>query len=144
MMTAGLEVLEEQEGSGPVARSGDLRHHTLLHVQWKMQSELEPNWSMWLKSAGVDGIDVTRGPRFSYEGLAVQAAIEGMGVALTRHALVADDLKAGRLVRPFPPSVIDATNFCYYFVCPPANLEIDKVKAFHEWMLREARNTDIG
>ncbi len=120
----------------------DLRQHTLLHVQWKMQNELQPNWGMWLKTAGIEGIDVSRGPRFSYEGLCVQAAVEGMGVALALHSLVGDDLKAGRLVRPFPPSVIDATKFCYFLVCPQAHVEIAKVKSFREWLLLETHNSE--
>ncbi len=125
------------EGDHPLLTPEDLRHHTLLHVQWKMQSELQPNWGMWLKTAGVEGVDVTRGPRFSVEGMSVQAAIEGMGVSLTLQSLVADDLRSGRLVRPFPPSVIDATKFCYYFVCPEASLEIEKVRSFKDWLVAE-------
>ena len=128
------------QGSRPLRAPEDLRHHTLLHVQWKMQNELQPNWSMWLKTAGVDGVDVSRGPRFSYEGLSVQAAIEGMGVALALHSLVSDDLKAGRLVRPFPASVIDATKFCYFLVCPHAHVDVAKVKSFREWLLLETEN----
>lgn len=125
------------EGVHPLRTPDDLRHHTLLHVQWKMQSEMQPNWGMWLKAAGIEGIDISRGPRFSVEGLAVQAAIEGMGVALTLQSLVTDDLRNGQLVRPFPPSVIDATRFCYFFVCPEAVLDVPKVKAFKDWLVAE-------
>ncbi len=35
----------------------------------------------------------------------LQAAVEGQGVAMARDLLVADDLTAGRLVRPFPVGV---------------------------------------
>lgn len=129
-------------GPKPLCTPDDLRHHTLLHVHWKTQSELQPNWRMWLKAAGIDDIDISRGPRFSYEGLSVQAAIEGMGVALALQSLVIDDLRAGRLVRPFPPAITDATHFCYYFVCPHANAELDKVKAFRDWVIREAVNAE--
>lgn len=131
------------EGPHPLCCPEDLRHHTLLHVQWKMQSELQPNWQMWLKAAGIQDVDFTRGPRFSYEDLSVQAAIGGMGVTLALNSLVSDDLKAGRLVRPFPPSVSDATNFCYFFVCPEANLEVAKVRSFKDWLTVEAQKSDI-
>lgn len=129
-------------GEHPLSAPEDLRHHTLLHVQWKMQSELQPNWSMWLKTAGVEGVDINRGPRFSVESLSVQAAIEGMGVALTLQSLVADDIAAGRLVRPFPPTVIDATKFSYFFVCPDANLKMRKVEAFKAWLSLEVRKSE--
>lgn len=126
-------------GPRPLRTPNDLRHHTLLHVQWKTLSELQPNWRMWLKAAGIEDIDVSRGPRFSYEGLSLQAAIEGMGVALDLQSLAGDDLRAGRLVRPFPPAASDESHFCYFFVCPPANLELDKVLAFKDWAMCEAQ-----
>ena len=47
---------------------------------------------MWLKAAGIEDIDVSRGPRFSYEGLSLQAAIEGMGVALALQSLAGDQV----------------------------------------------------
>lgn len=128
-------------GPKPLCTPDDLRHHTLLHVQWKTQSEFQPNWSMWLKAAGVEGVDISRGPRFSYEGLSVEAAVKGMGVALALHSLVRDDLEAGRLVRPFPPSIIDATHFCYFLVCPPASAERAKVRAFRDWLVAESERS---
>ncbi len=129
-------------GVCPLRSPEDLSHHTLLHVDWKMQSDFEPNWRMWLKTAGVRAGSATRGPRFSSEALCIQAAAEGMGVALARSSLVRDDLEAGRLVRPFPPSIIEATQFCYYFVCPPQNLTLDKVKAFRAWLMAESQRSE--
>ena len=61
-----------------------------------------PNWRMWLAAAGVEGVDTSRGPRFSLETLTMAAAIEGQGVALVSGALVQHDIAAGRLARPFP------------------------------------------
>ncbi|MCH8918532.1 MAG: LysR family transcriptional regulator, partial [Proteobacteria bacterium] len=50
--------------------------------------------------------------------LALDAAAGGQGVALGRSALAASDLLAGRLVRPFGPSLPVA--YAYYIVCPKA------------------------
>src|SRR5699024_5773466 len=50
----------------------DLRYYTLLHVQWATENEAAPNWRMWLRAAGVDAPDTTRGPQFSHDQLAVQ------------------------------------------------------------------------
>ena len=125
------------EGEHPLRRPEDLSHHTLLHVQWKMEHEAAPNWRMWLRAAGVEDIDAERGPRFTIEGMTVQAAIEGQGVALASGSLVSDDLKAGRLVRPFGPTICEATAFSYYLVYPQANAESPKVKAFRDWIMAE-------
>lgn len=131
------------EGEHPLRAPEDLSHHTLLHVQWKMEHEAAPNWRMWLRAAGIEGIDAERGPRFTIEGMTVQAAIEGQGVALASGSLVSDDLKAGRLVRPFGPTICEATAFSYYLVYPQANAESPKVKAFRDWIMAEiAKDAD--
>ena len=125
------------DGEHPLREPSDLRHHTLLHVQWKMEHEAAPNWRMWLRAAGVDDVDVTRGPRFTIEGMTVQAAIEGQGVALASGSLVSDDMKAGRLVRPFGPTICEATAFSYFLVYPEATADSPKVNAFRDWILTE-------
>jgi LysR family transcriptional regulator, glycine cleavage system transcriptional activator len=112
----------------------DLKFHTLLHTEWRARGE-EPDWRMWLLAAGAADVDWTRGPQFNDVTVAIQAAIEGQGVALGRGALVAADLKAGRLVRPFKLSV--AGRFRYYLVYPAAALKRPKVAAFRDWLLRE-------
>lgn len=132
------------DGPHPLHRPEDLAHHTLLHVQWKMENEAAPNWPMWLRAAGVDGIDAERGPRFSIESMSVQAAMEGHGVALVSGALVAGDLDAGRLVRPFAPSISEATAFSYYLVHPHGNAGNPKVMAFRQWIMAEAAADEAG
>ena len=127
------------EQGAPLRRPDDLRHHTLLHVEWKMadREEASANWRMWLKAAGVEGVDPERGPQFTVENMAVEAAAAGQGVALASGAVVESDLRSGRLVRPFPPSVRDATTFCYYLVCLEAKRRAPKVAAFREWVFAE-------
>jgi len=127
------------EGSHPLRTPADLRHHTLLHVDWKEESEAAPNWRMWLLAAGLHDIDATRGLSFNHESMAVQAAIEGHGVVLGGSVLVGDDLAAGRLVRPFDLSLSDPLNFSYYVVSPEADVDRPKVAAFRLWMIAEAK-----
>jgi LysR family glycine cleavage system transcriptional activator len=57
-------------------------------------------------------------------------------VALVGHVLVADDIAAGRLVRPFDLSF--PAHFAYYIVCPLITAERPRVVAFREWLLEEA------
>lgn len=127
------------EGEHPLRTLDDLRHHTLLHIQWKMESDAAPNWRMWLKAAGLDDIDPDRGPQFSLESMAIQAAMDGQGVALISSALVAEDIAAGRLIRPFPEEIIQQTKFCYFLVYPESHLQQAKVAAFRDWVQGEIR-----
>src|SRR3712207_8458348 len=79
-----------------------------------MQGESWPDWRMWLLAAGVEGIDPTRGIYFNETAIAIQAAIDGQGVALGDTSLVAHDLASGRLVRPFDLSLKGPSRFAYY------------------------------
>ncbi len=123
-------------GEHPLRQPDDLRHHTLLHIEWK---DAEASWRMWLLAAGLHDIDPTRGPRFTMENMAVQAALDGHGVALIGDILLADDLAAGRLVRPFDPSLSTPLKFSYYLLSAKDSAEQPKVAAFRDWLLEEAR-----
>ena len=64
---------------------------------------------------------------------ALQAAIDGLGVALGRSALVEGDLAAGRLIAPFDISLpIEAA---YYVVAPEQSADRPNIKAFREWLI---------
>ena len=126
------------EGPNPLREPEDLRHHTLLHLDWDPEVDAVPNWRMWLLAAGLEGIDPNRGPRFSLITMVLQAAIEGHGVALAEDVIAANDVETGRLVRPFELSLSDPMNFAYYIVSPEANADHPKIAAFRDWVLREA------
>jgi len=127
----------ELAARGPLGAPEDLRHHVLLHVDSEICAADFPSWRMWLQAAGVeDRVDYARGPRFQITELALKAARDSRGVALGSSALVADDLGRGRLIRPFPQSVIASLG--YHVVCPQAHLERPAVKGFVDWLLEEA------
>lgn len=125
------------EDDNPLREPADLCRHTLLHHTAPHQDDNFPDWRMWLRAAGVESCDLSRGPTFSLASMAVEAAINGQGVALVGDVLVADDIAAGRLVRPFELSF--PVNFAYYIVCPRVTAERPRVVAFREWLLGEAR-----
>ena len=74
------------------------------------------------------------------ESMAVQAAIDGQGVALVGDLLVADELAAGRLVCPFDPSLNTPLTFSYYLLSAKGSDELPKkITAFRDWLLEVAR-----
>lgn len=126
-------------GAKPLRILNDLKDHRLLHVDWGKLTSQSPDWRMWATAAGIDDIDVERGPRFTVENMAIEAAINAEGVALVSHSAVVEDLKAGRLVRPFDLAV--QTDIAYWLVCPNEHLRRAKVRVFCEWLLAE---TSLG
>ena len=109
---------------------GDLKKHTLLHIDERR------DWGAWLEKAGAGGVDFARGPVFNQASMAIDAAVDGQGVALARSALAAWDLGAGRLVRPFAASL--KLPYSYWIVCPKPTASLPKIATFRSWLLSEA------
>jgi LysR family glycine cleavage system transcriptional activator len=71
-------------GAKPLRKPEDLAHHTLLHT-----SVAREDWQLWLTAAGLPVVLAQRrGLMFDQSFMALQAAMEGLGVALGRTRLV--------------------------------------------------------
>lgn len=114
----------------PLREPADLANFDLLH------DDSFGDWRVWLLAAGVEGVNPEQGTIFHDSSMLLQAAVAGQGVALARGVLVADELKSGRLVRPFELSL--PAEYAYYIVCPEAAADNIKIVAFREWLLEEA------
>lgn len=119
----------------PLSSPADLAGHTLLHVIG--YPHYREDWAFWLRSVGLPELKGAHGLAFDQSIAAIQAAISGAGVALGRSPLVAADLAAGRLLRPFDEEVI--AHGGYWLVYPPAGRERPKLASFRDWLLAEAR-----
>jgi LysR family glycine cleavage system transcriptional activator len=115
----------------PLKQPQDLRHHTLLHV-----SALRDEWKTWLTANGLADLKPARELTFDQIATALQAASEGLGIALGYTHLVADDLKAGRLLVPFECEI--SGDFAYYVVYAEPAAERPQVAAFRDWLLTHA------
>lgn len=123
--------------SGPALRDPeDLRDHTLLHDDTLDLDDGRSKWEMWLKAAGVENADVTRGPHFNHAALALAAAVDGSGVVLSYPLLASADLAAKRLVMPFTLAIPLAP--AYYVVYAEAAADQRKITAFRNWLFEEA------
>ncbi|MFT5609282.1 MAG: LysR family glycine cleavage system transcriptional activator [Parvicella sp.] len=131
---------ELQSGKYPINSIEDLQHHTLLHSSWRREFSAATDWQMWLKAAGYQGPAPDKGPQFNLDSLAVQAAIEGQGVALVDVAMISKDVERGNLVKLFSEHVSEETKFCYFLCYPEEHLQRPKVKIFRDWVLAELTN----
>lgn len=130
------------DGPRALREPRDLVHHTLLRTTWNPRYPTWPDWEMWLKAAGLQDLEVTYGPELTgdTEAMILEEAAAGRGVALASSVLAADDLAAGRLVRPFDMQF--PVDFCYWLVCPETAAQAPKTRAFREWLLEEVRTAN--
>ncbi|MCL7714806.1 transcriptional regulator GcvA [Stenotrophomonas mori] len=119
-----------------LATPGDLRHHTLLQDRSALGRAGVPDWQAWLEAAGAEGVDAARGPVFASHYLALEAAVAGHGLALGLAPLVEQDLRQGRLFRPFDQSLANA--YAFWIVRPQGDNGNPAVAAFCQWLRREA------
>jgi LysR family transcriptional regulator, glycine cleavage system transcriptional activator len=118
------------KGSKPLECPKDLAHYTLLHTS----GGYDDDWRLWLTAAGLPSdISTQRGLSFDLILMTVQAAIDGLGVALGRTTYVQDDIAKGRLVVPFKIALPADAGF--YLVSPQARAESPKLSAFRKWLL---------
>jgi LysR family transcriptional regulator, glycine cleavage system transcriptional activator len=111
-------------------RPGDLKGPSLLRVEHSHQ-----DWPVWLKTAGVGRV-MARGPEFQFYGQALQAAVDGLGIAMGIRPYIDDDLAAGRLVAPFALSVPKGMR--WYLVYRSFQIEHRDFAAFRRWIIRAA------
>jgi LysR family glycine cleavage system transcriptional activator len=126
-------------GAHALRTAHDLGHHTLLHDDAVAALEGQPDWSAWLRLANATEINPSRGAHFTHGALALQAAADGLGVALAMDVLAAADIAAGRLVAPFAIQV--PLPLAYYVVSPGTSAQRPHVAAFRAWLLHEAEGT---
>ncbi len=115
-----------------IGKPGDLARFTFLHVAAEQTA-----WRRWLDFAGATAVPVSHGITFDQSITAIQAAIDGLGVALGRTPFVHAELEAGSLVAPLPQFLSDDEDF--YVVAPEETADRPPIKAFREWLLGEVR-----
>ncbi|UWU83968.1 transcriptional regulator GcvA [Bradyrhizobium yuanmingense] len=122
-------------GDKPLRRPEDLRNHPLLHTS----STNSDDWRLWLTAAGLPA-DIARHPGITFDMIfmTIQAAIDGIGVAMGRTSYVQDDIAKGRLVVPFKIALPADAGF--YLVAPEGRREAPKLVAFRDWMIAAAQN----
>ncbi|MGH6932095.1 MAG: transcriptional regulator GcvA, partial [Dongiaceae bacterium] len=120
-----------QAGLG-LRQPADLVNHALLRL-----FTAEDEWAVWLAAAGLPDLAGRAAPRFDSYLLALEAALDGQGVAIAPHFLVAGDLKSGRLVKPFKLEVRQPRR--WYLVCRRERRAEPRIGRFRDWLLDQVR-----
>jgi LysR family transcriptional regulator of beta-lactamase len=111
----------------------DLRKATLIFVP-----HLANDWACWFDAAGLRQPIRPGGEAFfDNNAMAVQAVLDGVGVAAVQPLYVTDALINGRLVAPFP--IIATKREAWYLEYRPFRAEDPALLAFRDWLHGEAK-----
>ncbi len=116
-----------------LAAPSGLRRQTLLQLAPRPHG-----WEDWLRGVGESAVDARRGPRFPHHSMIIQAAIAGLGFAVLPTFFIEEELRDGRLVRPFPHLPVRSER-AYWLVWPPEKRDYPPLVAFREWLRAEVR-----
>jgi LysR family transcriptional regulator, glycine cleavage system transcriptional activator len=119
----------------PLRCPEDLKDHVLLHTS----NANSDDWRLWLTAAGLPA-NISRQPGLTFDLIlmTVQAALDGIGVAMGRTSYVEADIAKGRLVVPFKITL--PANAGFYLVCPEATADTPKLAAFRQWLIASVQN----
>jgi len=117
-------------------RAADLRGHVLVHCWWSPSDLGAPTWQKWLAAARGKWRDVPEFKdmdhlSFREELHAIEAVIAGQGVGIFSDVLVARELAAGALVRPFD---LCLPGYRFYLVRTPDHPREKTIQAFAVWL----------
>jgi LysR family transcriptional regulator, glycine cleavage system transcriptional activator len=109
-----------------------LREFTLIHDDIGKLFDGHDFWDLWLQAAGATQLRFKHGVHFSHTVLALEAAVEGVGVVATLPELARPQLEDGRLIAPFGLRV--HLPYAYYLVSRKEALARAPVRSFLDWL----------
>lgn len=118
------------EGEQPLCSVKDLPYHTLIQVTSRLDE-----WELALEKTGISTAQISKTLTFSSTSLAISAAIEGVGIALTDLELVEREIEFGQLIIPFELSI--ETHKAFYLVYQQGRQLTHAMQAFHDWISAE-------
>lgn len=116
-----------------LATPADLSKATLLYSVRRMD-----DWPRWLELAGRARLKPKRSLSFENSSLAIQGAVDGLGVAIVQCAYVRELLKVGALVNPF--ELVGRSDNGYYLVWSPTRAATPAFRSFLQWLRQEVRD----
>ena len=100
----------------------------------------DSGWRAWLDFFGRPDAACHAGQHFSEAGMLVNAAMLGLGVALARVSLVADQIANGTLVCPLKMAA--PTAYSYFLLALPEAADRPRIAMFRKLLVMEAAATE--
>jgi LysR family transcriptional regulator, glycine cleavage system transcriptional activator len=117
-------------GAASIRSVDDLRNHSLLSAKQRPD-----DWAIWFKAAGQTPPAHVRHLTLASRNMVIQAATEGLGVAVVDPAMIRPELESGRLVQALP--CVASGGGAYYLIYPQGDESSERISAFRTWLLGE-------
>ncbi len=111
----------------PLQKAEDVKRHTLLTHSTRPEA-----WAEWFAAAGLRG-STPRGPAFEHFFMSIEAAVNGLGLALVPDFFVTQELRDGRLIDPLPQLRVQRPGG-YYLLCLKGRDREPAIRAFRNWL----------
>lgn len=131
-MKEAVTPLRGGRASGRPASFDELAEQTWL------TADMRPDdWQRWLSAAGVPHLQPRASLGFDHTYLAVEAALDGLGVVMGPRYLMQEELEAGRLEALFPDVLAPADD--YYFVHDSHRAADPAIATLRAWLQAEGQ-----
>ncbi|MWD27824.1 LysR family transcriptional regulator [Aquicoccus sp. SCR17] len=117
-------------GAEPLETAQDVFAHCLIGCDL-----VADEWQGWMSGAGVAPGNKRPQLMFDTRSQVLQAAVEGLGLAMNRSPFGEGLLRSGKLVAPFGHKQV--TGFAYYLVAPERSDTRPAVKRLRAWLLSQ-------
>lgn len=131
------QVAEQHRGKDLAAF---IEANEIVHVRYEGAPRHQA-WTQFARKNGLGAVNVERGLVFDTAVLAVQYALSGQGIALVDPHLWAEEMRSGRLVRPFAEELDNG--YGYYLIAHPEGLGDTAIALFRSWLI-ERFGSDRG
>ena len=112
----------------------DLSRFTFLHVL-SSSTQRYLTWQHWLDAAGLADVDTRGGLEFDLLDLAIEAAVNGLGITVADRAMIAPQLESGQLVPLMDVEI--GGHQSYWLVTRKERTESEPVERFRAWLAGE-------
>lgn len=129
---------EYLKSAPPLNTPADLTEHAII----RCSIAANPEWATWCDAVGLADFKPKQNLRFHNRVQAIEAATQGLGIAMGRRPAVDGALDRGDIVIPFD-TILEGFG-AYYLVYPDQSGRLPRIAAFRAWVMSQGAETDAA
>lgn len=106
---------------------------TLTQFTWLHANSTQSDWAIWLNHVGKTHLQSKQNQHFATLDQAMNASVQGFGIAVGDVTLAEQDLLLGRVISPYPQTVLSGNG---YFLIQPKNRQNHSLSMLVDWLLK--------